>query len=109
MISIPRSLFTDADAAEIAEEVGVRVTLTTSPHFILSPTTAAEAWEAAADVIGAILADRAEDRAEAAAKPWREELDSEVAAIFAKMEAGVQEKAPRRFRPLPTDEDRASW
>ena len=112
MISIPKSLFNAEDAAEIAEEAGVEVRLAHTPHIILSPAVAADLWESAAAVIEAILAGRAEEIEFERSKAWRADLDPEIKAIYAKIEAAeAEEKAPRRraAAPLPTDEDRDRW
>lgn len=109
MISIPRNVFTAADARDIAEEAGVRVALTSESHIVLSPAVAADLWESVAEVIETILAIRAEDAE--IEREWSRDLDPEIAALYGKLDREALEKTPRapRSRALPTDEERDNW
>lgn len=113
---VPANLFTPSDAAEIGEEIGLRVERKSVPALALVGAVADPegVWEAAASIIGEILADRDDAEIVAQVKAERSPEVAEVLAAVAEREATLLDKPVRTkrtpaARALPTDEVRDGW
>jgi hypothetical protein len=113
---VPANLFTSDDAAEIGEEIGLRVERKSVPALALVGAVAdpEAVWEMAAAIIGDILADRDDSEIVAQAAAERSPEVAEVLASIAEREAALLDKPVRAkrtpaARALPTDEVRDGW